>query len=51
MGNEIADHMVRQKVVLAHRLHSAACCRFRGHEDKLVTKELESGSDEKKVQP
>jgi hypothetical protein len=51
MGNEIADHMVRQKVGLAHRLHSAACCRFRGYEDKIVLKELESGSDEMEVQP
>ena len=28
-----------------------SCCRFRGHEDKIVTKELESGYDETKVQP
>ena len=28
-----------------------ACCRFRGHEDKIVTKELESGYDETEVQP
>ena len=28
-----------------------SCCRFRGHEDKIVTKELESGYDETEVQP
>lgn len=28
-----------------------AFCRFRGHEDKIVTKELESGYDETEVQP
>ena len=28
-----------------------ACCRFRGHEDKIVTKELEIGYDETEVQP
>ena len=28
-----------------------ACCRFRGHEDKIVTMELEIGYDETKVQP
>ena len=28
-----------------------SCCRFRGHEDKIVTKELESGNDEAEVQP
>jgi hypothetical protein len=28
-----------------------SCCRFRGHEDKIVTKELESEYDETKVQP
>jgi hypothetical protein len=27
------------------------CCRFGGHEDKIVTKELESGYDETEVQP
>jgi Tfp pilus assembly protein FimT len=26
-------------------------CRFRGHEDKIVTKELASGYDERRVQP
>jgi len=26
-----------------------SCCRFRGHEDKIVTKELESGYDETEV--
>jgi hypothetical protein len=26
-----------------------ACCRFRGHEDKIVTKELECGYDETEV--
>src|SRR5690606_12066729 len=30
---------------------SLSCCRFRGHEDKIVTKELESGYDETEVQP
>ena len=28
-----------------------SCCRFRGHEDKIVTEELESGYDETEVQP
>lgn len=28
-----------------------ACCWFRGHEDKIVTKELESEYDETEVQP
>ncbi len=28
-----------------------SCCWFRGHEDKIVTKELESGYDETEVQP
>ena len=28
-----------------------SCCRFRGHEDKIVTKEPESGYDETEVQP
>jgi len=28
-----------------------SCCRFRGHEDKIVTKALESGYDETEVQP
>jgi hypothetical protein len=30
---------------------SLNCCRFRGHEDKIVTKELERGNDERRVQP
>jgi putative DNA primase/helicase len=28
-----------------------SCCRFRGHEDKIVTKEPEIGYDETEVQP
>ena len=28
-----------------------SCCRFLGHEDKIVTKELESGNYEAEVQP
>ena len=28
-----------------------SCCRFRGHEDKFVTKELEIADDETEVQP
>jgi hypothetical protein len=28
-----------------------ASCRFRGHEDNVVTKELESGYDETEVPP
>ncbi|AZY93633.1 MULTISPECIES: Mu transposase domain-containing protein [Paracoccus] len=44
------------KRVACHRRTSpgdtgVSCCRFRGHEDKIVTKELESGYDETKVQP
>jgi hypothetical protein len=30
---------------------AVACCRLLGHEDKIVTKELESGYDETEVQP
>ena len=30
---------------------NVSCCRFRGHEDKIVTKELESRYDETEVQP
>ena len=36
---------------LGDELRAVACCRFRGHEDKIVTKELESGYDETEVQP
>ena len=34
-------------------MHKAelACCRFDGHEDKIVTHEPESGYDETEVQP
>lgn len=28
-----------------------SCCRFFGHEDKIVTKELECRYDETEVQP
>ncbi|WP_217629794.1 hypothetical protein, partial [Paracoccus chinensis] len=31
--------------------HALACCRFRGHEDKIVTKGLEITHDETEVQP
>ena len=31
--------------------HAMSCCRFRGHEDKIVTKELECRYDETEVQP
>jgi len=34
---------------LAGCILSMSCCRFRGHEDKIVTKELESGYDETEV--
>lgn len=27
------------------------CCQFRGHDDRIVTNELESGYDETEVQP
>jgi hypothetical protein len=37
--------------IAQHHLLDLACCRFRGHEDKIVTKELESGYDETEVQP
>ena len=33
----------------AHGARALACCRFRGHEDKIVTKGLESGYDETEV--
>ena len=36
---------------LAAQSQLPACCRFRGHEDKIVTIELESAYDETKVQP
>jgi len=32
-------------------LLALSCCRFRGHEDRIVTKEPESGYDETEVQP
>ncbi len=32
-------------------MRALSCCRFRGHEDKFVIKELESGYDETEVQP
>ena len=32
-------------------LRLMACCRFGGHEDKIVTHEPESGYDETEVQP
>ena len=38
----VADH-------LCGRAAKVACCRFRGHEDKIVTKELECGYDETEV--
>lgn len=30
---------------------TVACCRFPGHEDQIVSKELEIGHDETEVQP
>lgn len=39
------------RVALPDGLCKVSCCRFRGHEDKIVTKELESGYEETKVQP
>ena len=30
-------------------LHLVSCCRFRGHEDKIVTKETEIGHGETEV--
>lgn len=36
---------------LQAKISELACCRFCGHEDKIVTKELESGYDETEVQP
>ena len=36
---------------LVFTLGTMSCCRFRGHEDKIVTHELESGYDETEVQP
>jgi hypothetical protein len=36
---------------LNQRSNTLACCRFRGHEDWIVTKELEIGYDETKVRP
>jgi hypothetical protein len=51
-----SDRIVRDPVVGAEcgeglRPALLACCRFRGHEDKVVTMELESGYDETEVQP
>ncbi|MGS1096394.1 hypothetical protein ACVCNR_17750 (plasmid) [Aquamicrobium terrae] len=33
------------------KLVCVSCCRFHGHEDKIVTKELECRYDETEVQP
>ena len=30
---------------------SVACCRFRGHDNRIVTKRLETTHDETEVQP
>ena len=54
---ELAEKAVATKGVStalacqAFGVSEMACCRFRGHEDKIVTKELESGYDETEVQP
>jgi hypothetical protein len=42
-----------EKVVeyIRRRTRKLSCCRFRGHEEKIVTMELESGYEETKVQP
>ena len=52
MGHYHADRLPEaQAILLDYSEVAMACCRFRGHEDKIVTKELESGYDETEVQP
>ena len=38
-----------QDDLLRPRLIDMSCCRFRGHEDKIVTKETEIGHGETEV--
>ena len=48
----LQEHEAGAKCADLCRKHGMlACCRFRGHEDKIVTMELESGYDETEVQP
>lgn len=51
IGLDLAKHVfqLRRDQVLA--FFSLSCCRFDGHEDKIVTKELECRYDETEVQP
>lgn len=52
---ELAEKAVATKgvsIALACRAFGVmACCRFGGHEDKIVTMKLEVGHDETEVQP
>jgi transposase, IS5 family len=57
-GRPPVDPVLMFKILVIQTLNNlfderteVACCRFRGHEDKIVTKELESGYDETEVQP
>ncbi len=49
-GHAVLKRRIRRQGLLAF-FEELSCCRFRGHEDKIVTKELESGYDETEVQP
>jgi hypothetical protein len=46
-----SQEIIRLAVVLDICFPLLSCCLFRGHEDKIVTEELESGYDETEVQP
>lgn len=48
-GRAVLRKKLRRDQVLA--FFSLSCCRFDGHEDKIVTKELECRYDETEVQP
>lgn len=57
IGIDLAKHVFQLhgataegEVMFRKKLSRMSCCRFRGHEDKIVTKELESGYDETEVQ-
>ena len=51
IGGRWRDPEKAAKEPRADRVVAVSCCWFRGHEDKIVTKELESGYDETEVQP
>lgn len=51
LGFDLETWQIPLEELLPSKKVPVACCRFRGHEDKIVTKELESGYDETEVQP